>query len=133
MEYAMLTNEASDIWHRAKEQDDFALFQPALEKLVAFNIRFAGYYDSTKAPYDALLNEYERGLTMETLDRFFSVLRERLVPVIRAVGKAPQVDDSFLHKRYPVEIQRKFSDDLMEVLGLDRAIAPSAKQSIPLL
>ena len=57
---------------------------------------------------------------METLDRFFSVLRERLVPVIRAVGKAPQVDDSFLHKRYPVEIQRKFSDDLMEVLGLDR-------------
>ena len=120
MEYAMLTNEASDIWHRAKEQDDFALFQPALEKLVAFNIRFAGYYDSTKAPYDALLNEYERGLTMETLDRFFSVLRERLVPVIRAVGKAPQVDDSFLHKRYPVEIQRKFSDDLMEVLGLDR-------------
>ena len=27
MEYAMLTNEASDIWHRAKEQDDFALFQ----------------------------------------------------------------------------------------------------------
>ncbi len=121
MEYAMLTNEASDVWHRAKEQDDFALFQPVLEKLVAFNIRFAGYYDSTKAPYDALLNEYERGLNMETLDAFFAVLRQRLVPVIHAVGQAPQLDDSFLHRHYPVEDQRRFSDYLMEVLGLDRA------------
>ena len=44
MEYAMLTNEASDVWHRAKEQSDFELFRPVLEKLVAFNIKFAGYY-----------------------------------------------------------------------------------------
>ena len=57
MEYAMLTNEASDVWRRAKEQNDFELFRPVLEKLVAFNVKFAGYYDSTKAPYDALLNE----------------------------------------------------------------------------
>ncbi len=121
MEYAMLTNEASDVWHRAKEQNDFELFRPVLEKLVAFNRKFAGYYDSTKAPYDALLNEYERGMTMEKLDAFFAALREKIVPVIRAVGEKPQIDDSFLHKHYPVEIQRKFSDYLMEVMGLDRA------------
>ena len=121
MEYAMLTNEASDVWHRAKEQSDFELFRPVLEKLVAFNRKFAGYYDSTKAPYDALLNEYERGMTMEKLDAFFGTLREKLVPVIRAVSRQPQIDDSFLHKHYPAEIQRKFSDYLMEVMGLDRA------------
>ena len=78
MEYAMLTNEASDVWHRAKEQNDFELFRPVLEKLVAFNRKFAGYYDSTKAPYDALLNEYERGMTMEKLDAFFAALREKI-------------------------------------------------------
>ena len=43
MEYAMLTNEAENLWHRAKEDSDFELFRPALEKLVAFNIKFAGY------------------------------------------------------------------------------------------
>ena len=43
MEYAMLTNEAGDVWHRAKEAGDFELFRPLLEKLVAFNIKFAGY------------------------------------------------------------------------------------------
>ena len=121
MEYAMLTNEASDVWHRAKEQSDFELFRPVLEKLVAFNIKFAGYYDSTKAPYDALLNEYERGVDMKYLDGFFATLRERIVPLIHAIGEKEQIDDSFLWRPYPVEAQRKFSDYLMEVLGLDRA------------
>lgn len=121
MEYAMLTNEASDVWHRAKETSDFELFRPVLEKLVMFNRKFAGYYDSTKAPYDALLNEYERGMTMEFLDRFFGTIRAKLVPVIHAIGGKEQIDDSFLHQHYPIEAQRKFSDYLMEVLQLDRA------------
>ena len=121
MEYARLTNEASDVWHRAKEQNDFELFRPVLEKLVAFNIKFAGYYDSAKTPYDALLNEYERGVDMAYLDKFFATLRERIVPLLHAVMEKGQPDDSFLRRRYPVGAQRKFSDYLMEVLGLDRA------------
>lgn len=120
MEYAMLTNEAGDVWRRAKERSDFEMFRPVLEKLVAFNIRFAGYYDSAKAPYDALLNEYERGVDMEYLDGFFATLRERIVPLLRAIGEKEQPDDSFLHRHYPIEAQRKFSDYLMEMLGLDR-------------
>ncbi len=121
MAYAQLTNEASDVWHKAKETSDFALFQPCLEKLVAFNRKFAGYYDPDKAPYDALLDNYERGLNTTYLDRFFDVLRQRLVPLIRAVGQKPQPDVSFLHKHYPAQQQRQFSDYLMEVMGLDRA------------
>ena len=120
MDYAMLTNEASDVWHRAKETSDFTLFAPVLEKLVAYNRKFAGYYDSSKKPYDALLDEYERGADMAFLDTFFETVRERLVPLIHAIGEKPQIDDSFLHLHYPVDIQRKFSDYLMEVMELDR-------------
>ncbi len=121
MAYAQLTNEADDVWHRAKEQSDFGLFRPYLEKLVEYNRKFAGYYDPDKAPYDALLNEYERGVDTAYLDGFFAALREKLVPLIHAIGEKPQPDDSFLHRQYPVERQRKFSDYLMEVLALDRA------------
>ena len=121
MEYAMLTNEASDVWHRAKENNDFESFRPVLEKLVAFNRKFAGYYDPDKAPYDALLNEYERGVDMAYLDKFFAAVREKLVPLIHAIGEKEQLDDSVLHRHYPVEAQRKFSDYLMEVLQLNRA------------
>lgn len=121
MAYAQLTNKASDVWHKAKENNDFAAFQPLLEQLVDVNRRFASYYDPDKAPYDALLNEYERGVDSVYLDRFFAVVRERLVPVIHAIGDREQPDDSFLHRHYPVESQRRFSDYLMDVLGLDRA------------
>ena len=120
MEYAMLTNEASDVWHKAKETSDFELFRPVLERLVAFNRKFAGYYDKEKKPYDALLNEYERGTDMEFLDAFFGEIRDKLVPLIEKIGQAEQIDDSFLHRHYPVESQRRFSDYLMEVMGLDR-------------
>ena len=120
MEYAVLTNEASDVWHRAKEENDFELFRPLLEKIVAFNIKFAGYYDSSKPPYDALLNEYERGLDMAYLDKFFAAIRERVVPLIHAIGKVEQIDDAFVRRHYPIEVQRRFSDYLMEVLQLDR-------------
>ncbi|MDO4323890.1 MAG: carboxypeptidase M32 [Lachnospiraceae bacterium] len=120
MEYAMLTNEASDVWHRAKENSDFELFRPVLERLVEFSRKFAGYYDETKKPYDALLNEFERGADMEYLDAFFAEIRAKLVPLIQEIGRAQQIDDSFLHRYYPVEAQRRFSDYLMEVLQLDR-------------
>jgi len=121
MEYAMLTNEADAVWHKAKEESDFELFRPYLEKIFAFNCKFAGYYDATKAPYDALLNEYEKGLSMEYLDRFFATVKTKLVPLIHRISDAEQIDNTFVYKHYPVEQQRKFSDYLMEVLGMDRS------------
>ena len=97
MAYSELTNRASDVWHKAKENNDFASFCPVLQELVDYNRKFAGYYDSTKAPYDALLNEYERGVDTKQLDEFFETLRKGLVPLIKAIGEKPQIDDSFLH------------------------------------
>ena len=121
MAYKELCNRADDVWHKAKAQDDFALFCPVLQELVDYNRRFAGYYDASKAPYDALLNEYERGVDRKMLDSFFTTLREGLVPLIHKIGEKPQIDDSFLHQEYPAAQQKAFADYLMEVMGLDRS------------
>ena len=121
MAYTELTNRASDVWHKAKENDDFASFCPVLQELVDYNRKFAGYYDAARAPYDALLNEYERGVDRKMLDSFFATLREGLVPLIHKIGEKPQIDDSFLHQEYPAAQQKAFADYLMEVMGLDRS------------
>ena len=118
--YAELVNRAGDVWHKAKEQDDFSMFCPLLQELVNYNRKFAGYYDSTKAPYDSLLNEYERGVDTKQLDAFFSTLRQTIVPLLQQIEAKPQIDDSFLHNYYPVDKQKAFADYLMEVMGLDR-------------
>ncbi|MBR2422412.1 MAG: carboxypeptidase M32 [Oscillospiraceae bacterium] len=118
--YSVLLNEAQTVWNRAKNEDDFDLFAPVLEKIVAYNRKFAGYYQPDMEPYNALLNEYEEGLTMETLDAFFAQLRDTIVPLIGKIQKAEQIDDSFLHRTYPALQQRAFSAYLMDVMGLDK-------------
>ncbi len=129
--YSVLVNEAQDVWERAKNDNDFAAFAPYLEKIVDFNRRFAGYYHPEMAPYDALLNEYEEGLSTAVLDGFFAELRAVIVPLIARVQEAEPIDNSFLHTLYPVERQRELSDYLMEVLGLSRAHCGIAETEHP--
>lgn len=129
--YEVLKNEAQDVWHKAKENDDFDAFAPYLEKIVAFNRKLAGYYHPEMKPYDALLNEYEEGMTMEALDPFFAQLRQTIVPLIQKIQAVPQIDDSFLFRHYPVEKQRVFSDYLMEVMGIDRGHCGIAETEHP--
>ena len=129
--YSVLLNDAQNVWEQAKNNDDFASFAPYLEKIVAYNRKFAHYYDPDKAPYDALLNEYEEGLNMATLDEFFGKLRTVIAQLLEKIGNVPQVDDSFLNVHYPVEKQREFSDYLMDVLGMDRSHCGIAETEHP--
>ncbi len=117
--YNVLLNKAEGIWRVAKQTNDFASFAPVLEEIVAFNRKFAGYYAPDKASYDALLNEYEEGLTMETLDGFFSKLRQVIVPLVKAISEKEQPDTSFLEKSYPIEDQKRLAKYLMDTIGLD--------------
>ena len=117
--YNVLLNKAEGIWRVAKQTNDFASFAPTLEEIVAFNRKFAGYYDPKKQPYDALLNEYEEGLTMQTLDGFFAKLRQVIVPLVKAIGEKEQPDTAFLNQSYPIEGQKKLAKYLMDTIGLD--------------
>ncbi len=129
--YQVLLNDAQNIWHSAKNNDDFASFQPCLEKIVDFNRKFARYYHPEMEPYDALLNEYEEGLNTETLDAFFAQLRSVIVPLVEKIQKTEQIEDGFLFRHYPVETQRVFSDYLMDVMGMDRSHCGIAETEHP--
>ena len=119
--YTVLLNKADAVWHEAKEKSDWAMFEPCLREIVTFNRKYAAWLDPEKEPYNVLLDEFERGLTMADCDAFFAVLREKLVPLIRRITeKGEQPEDTFLHREYPLEKQRQLSDWLMEFIGIDR-------------
>ena len=129
--YSVIMNDAQAAWEKAKNDNDFDVFAPFLEKIIDYNRKFAGYYDASKAPYDALLNEYEEGMNMQILDAFFARLRSVIVPLLEKIQAVPQIDDSFLHQNYPIEGQKKFAEYLMEVLGLDRTHCGLAESEHP--
>ncbi|MBR4711696.1 MAG: carboxypeptidase M32 [Clostridia bacterium] len=118
--YCELTAEADAVWHEAKPKSDWAAFEPYLEKIVAYNRRLAARRDPDAPAYDVLLGLYEKGTDMALLDPFFAALRRDLTPVILAVKEKPAPDTAFLHRHYPVETQRVFSDRLMAMMGLNR-------------
>ena len=120
IEYQKLLNDAQAVWHTAKEESNFAMFEPYLTRIVETNLRFAKYMDPEKHPYDVWLDKYEPGLTMEKCEIFFSALKEKLVPLIRKIGEKEQLSDSIIHGDFPIDAQRQLSDRLMEIMCIDR-------------
>ena len=117
--YQSLLVQSEDVWHRAKEENDFASFAPYLEKIFDTNRKFAGYIAPEKDPYDYWLGEYEDGLDRKTCDAFFDTLRSRLVPLLAKIAKAPQVGNDVLHGHFPEAAQDALSRWVMAQMGLD--------------
>ena len=117
--YQKLLAVAEDVWYRAKEASDFAMFCPYLEKIFATAKKFALYIEPDKDPYDHCLNDYEEGLTTAVCDQFFSRLRSEIVPLIKEISEKPQIDDSIRHGFFPEEGQQKLAYYLMDLMGLD--------------
>ncbi len=130
-DYQVLVNDAEAVWHRAKLENDFAAFRPYLERIFETNRRFALYYKPEKDPYETMLDMYERGLDCATADKFFATLREHIVPLLARVKAAPQIDDSFVFRHYPVEAQRRFSDVLLDSIGVNREFCGIAETEHP--
>ncbi|RFU66067.1 carboxypeptidase M32 [Peribacillus glennii] len=119
-EFVVLQSKAESVWEDAREASDFAMFQPYLEKIVAYTRKFLGYWGYEGNPYNTLLDMYEPGLTVEVLDQVFGELRERIVPLVKAISKSEnKPETSFLYKRFPKEKQKEFSLEILKQLGYD--------------
>ena len=129
--YSTLMVESDAVWHEAKLKNDFPAIAPYLEKIVAFKQMLAGRKDSSRPVYDVLLDTYEKGVSTQTLDPFFATLRERLTPVVLAVGQKPAPDDAFLHAFYPKHEQDVFSHRIMRMMGIDPECCTLAETEHP--
>lgn len=118
--YVVLTSQAESVWEEAKEKADFPMFQPYLEKIVAANREFIELWGYEGHPYNALLDMYEPGMTTQKLDKLFADVRQRLVPLVSAIGSSPnKPDTSFLKQTFDVTQQKRFSLYILKELGYD--------------
>lgn len=119
-EYAVLSAHSQTIWEEAKENNDFATFEPYLSKIVALKQEFIDYWGVNGTRYDTLLDMYEPDLTVEKVDEVFSRLRSRLVPLVEAIAASPNKPDTrFLQQIFPKEQQQKFGNFILKQMGYD--------------
>jgi carboxypeptidase Taq len=119
-EYAVATSEAEAVWEEARAKSDFALFRPHLKKLIDYNRRFIGYWGYKGTPYDTLLDFYEPGATVETVNGAFVPLRDAIVSLLERIGKSRvRPDDTFFKKVFPAAQQEAFGRHVLEKTGYD--------------
>lgn len=119
-EFTELAARATNVWQKAKKEQNFSLYAPYLEKIVEYKKKFAGYSKKEgESLYNVLLDGYEESFHVEELDRFFSKLKEEIIPLLKKVEQAEEIDDSFFYQEYDIEKQKEFNVFLAEYMGFN--------------
>ncbi|WP_078576614.1 carboxypeptidase M32 [Salipaludibacillus agaradhaerens] len=118
--YVILTSQAESAWEKVKKDGDFEAFKPYLEKIVAYNRKYTEWKGYEGNKYNALLDDYEPGLTVDIIDDVFGKLKSALVPLLKEVVDASnQPETAFLFNFFPEEKQAAFSRHILEKMGYD--------------
>ncbi|MBM3970726.1 MAG: carboxypeptidase M32 [Planctomycetes bacterium] len=120
-ELSRTTTLAQTAWVTARKKSDFAEFQPWLERMVGLKRQQAealGY--SGGVPYDALLDEFEPGVSSREIAATFAPLRDELVKLVDAIqGSSRRPNVSLLTRRFPLDAQRQFAENAARKIGFD--------------
>ncbi len=95
-------NKSFYAWIQARKENNFAVFQQPLHEIIEFKKQEADLLGYEKHPYDALMNDYDRGLNTATTDVLFASLKPRLLELLEKIKNSPQVADDIatLHLKY---------------------------------
>ena len=130
-EHTQATSAAQNAWVTARAGSNFAAFQPHLEKIVALKRQYVTFFPAGAHPYDALLDDYEPGMTAADVTRVFDALRPRQVALIRAIADRPQVDDACLQLPYVEKDLWDFAVEVITAFGFDWSRGRQDKSAHP--
>jgi carboxypeptidase Taq len=106
-------------WVRAREEDRFEVFRPALARLLDLVRQYADALGHGGQRYDALVGLHEPGLRTERLQVLFAELRQALPPLVAAIRARPPVDRRALRRPVPEEVQRRIGEAAITAFGYD--------------
>ncbi|PBJ73534.1 metallo-peptidase, clan MA(E), family [Trypanosoma cruzi cruzi] len=106
----VLTTKAHQVWKTCREKNDFAGFLPTLKELIAL-FREEGKLragNSGKHPYEALVDIYEPGMTLQRLDEIFGNVRSWLPGLLKEVQeKQKTLGETVLEPKGPFPVSKQ--------------------------
>ena len=88
-EIARVTSRAQGQWAEARSNDDVAAFVPVLKDVLRLKREEGQALAAGGNVYDAMLDDYEPGITADDLETMFAAMRPRLVALRAAVLDRP--------------------------------------------
>ncbi|MCB2154634.1 carboxypeptidase M32 [bacterium] len=131
-ELTELDANAFAAWQEARKDSDFAAFQPFLERLVVKQREMADMFGFEGSPYNALVENYERGMTAERLTQIFGDLREKQSALIEKIVASPnQPDIAWLEQDWDEQAQWDFGMKVLTEMGYDLDAGRQDKSTHP--
>ncbi len=107
--FVQTTTRAFQVWKNAKAKADFKLFQPVLEEIIELSRKKAEYLGYEKHPYNALLDLYEEGLTVDDVDSMFEVIIPASKNVLERV-----LEEGYYPQTHPLEEEPYDKDKMVQ-------------------
>jgi carboxypeptidase Taq len=108
-------------WLKARAENDYSIMLPHFERNLDLRRQYVACFEPDGDQYDIVLDDYEPGMKTSEVRAIFDRLKERLVPMIRAVADSEPIDDSCLHGSFPGPAQHRVSMSILEAWGIDEA------------
>ncbi len=110
-------------WKKAKAAKDYSLFKGDLAKNINLEKRLAGILmtvKGTRTDYDALIDNFEPGLTSERISETFSDMKRGLIRVMRRIkGSGTKPDPSILQRSVSIPAQKRISKALTNYIRFE--------------
>jgi carboxypeptidase Taq len=110
---------AIPVWVEARKNNDFGAFLPALKTNLELRRRYIECFDGDYAePYDAVLDDYERGMTAAEVRVLFDYVKEHQAPIVKEVAQAESLPAPPA-RTFPLELQKQFELEVVRRFGFD--------------
>lgn len=119
VEMSQTISETFNAWQQAKKENNLDIYLPQLAKLVQLKRQEAELIGFTGHPYDALIDEYEPGMTVSTLDILFSDVKIKLKSLLDKINSKPQVNDDCLTGHFEKAKQWTLGLEILKRMGYD--------------
>jgi carboxypeptidase Taq len=119
-EIARVTTVGQQVWGDARQKNDYAAFKLTLAEILRLKKEEASALSNGGGLYDALLDDYEPGETIDNLKKVFKSLRDDLIPLVEAIREASKKPDlSIMHRDYPLDRQEAFGKRAAAAIGFN--------------
>lgn len=118
-ERARATSLAFEAWVHARKEDDFGHFLPHLKEVFRLTRELAEHRGFKGHVYDAMIDEYEPGMTTTQVQSLFEGLLPSLTELVRRIAEQPAPSRRIVEQSFPEEGQKQFVRYLLEQIGFD--------------
>ncbi|WP_462222025.1 carboxypeptidase M32 [Ferruginibacter sp.] len=112
-------NKSFHAWIQARKDNSFSVFEKPLDDLIQLKKQEADLLGYQNHPYNALMNDFDKGLTVAIVDKVFADLQPQLTVLLEEIKNKPQVDSSFLHLHFDKDSQWKFGIEILKRMQFD--------------